>query len=451
MIPRGERAKRTSPIRLLLVLLVAAGGALFELVVADDAVGRPFALAMFATLLAVSLGAALLISNLARRFGASLRVHRVMAALLVAVALLGPLLLVVALPRVTGHALASIPARHPGVPGWLAELAARAGAGLGEPPAPRESAPTVHAEVAPSSATAPVAPSRREATDAGSPAPSEDPPTELPADRARFSAGDTTYEEPGTACDSLGDVSDIAAAYRPEAARATVEALAKRRYPAGLPFLQAQDDQMLGTWLKGAPTTFEGVASRFEAAVHEGSHVWGAKRFAGGNVSYSVRPGLTIETRRLQNFDRSEVMALLPEGASDTYASTYLAGRSGAQGFNTLLDELNAYAHSLASRFCTRDLLAPGTRVSARDGVLAMMLYVELYLGIAREKHAADYAAIVKDAGHRRLIVTDWNRAEYWLRKSMSFPALGIHDGQLEAWVYAPPRLAEITRIREAR
>jgi hypothetical protein len=72
MIPRGERVKRRSPGRLLLVLLAATGGALFELVVAEDAVGRPFALAMFATLLSVSLAAAVLISNLARRFGASL-------------------------------------------------------------------------------------------------------------------------------------------------------------------------------------------------------------------------------------------------------------------------------------------------------------------------------------------------------------------------------------------
>lgn len=79
-----------------------------------------------------------------------------------------------------------------------------------------------------------------------------------------------------------------------------------------------------------------------------------------------------------------------------------------------------------------------------------MMFYVEVYLRLAREKHPADYAAIMKDAGHRRLIVTVWNRAEYWLRRSLPFPNLGIHDAQFESWAYDPERLRAIARVREA-
>ncbi len=271
-----------------------------------------------------------------------------------------------------------------------------------------------------------------------------------PAEGPRFSAGDTTYTEPGSPCDGLADIADLVAAHRPDASRATLEGLAKRRYPTGLPFLQAQDDKTLAVWLRGTPPTFEGAASRFDAAVHEGSHLWGVRRFDLAKVLYPVRTDLTIETARLTNFPRSEILTLHVDGANDSYATTYLGGASGAQGFNALLDEFNAYTHTLAARVCTRDLVDPHTRVSGRDGILAMMYYVELYLRIAREKHPVDYAAIMKDPGHRRLIRVVWNRAELWLRRSAAFPALGVHDARIERWAYAADGLAEIARVRAA-
>jgi hypothetical protein len=267
----------------------------------------------------------------------------------------------------------------------------------------------------------------------------------------RFSAGDPGYAEPGETCESLADVADLSAAYQPGALRAAAEGLARRRYPDGVAFIQAQDDKMLAAWFEGAAPSFQGMGERFDTAVHEGSHVWVAKHFDPRTVSYPVRGDLTIRTRRLKNFDRSEIMSLRAAGgADDSYATTYLTGASGAQGFNTLLDEYDAYTHSLASRYCTRDLVQPNARVSARDGILAMMYYVALYLRLAREQHAADYAAIVGDPGHRRLILTVWSRAELWLRRSEPFDALGIRDAELEQLAYADDSLAELARMREA-
>ena len=79
-----------------------------------------------------------------------------------------------------------------------------------------------------------------------------------------------------------------------------------------------------------------------------------------------------------------------------------------------------------------------------------MMYYVETYLAIAREEHAADYAAILADPAHRTLILTIWDRAELWLRRSADVHALGISDATIKGWVYDPARLAEISRVRDA-
>lgn len=261
----------------------------------------------------------------------------------------------------------------------------------------------------------------------------------------RFSFGDAGYTEPD--CE-LSDVTALEAAHG--ALRPSAEGLARARYPMGLAFLQAQTDAQLDAWYKGAPSDFGGVASRFDVAVHEGSHLWIAKRFDPATYPYPVRGDLVITTKRLTNFHRDAIVARHLDAEHDPYAKIYLSGASGAQGFNTLLDEYDAYTHSLASRYCTRDLMTRGTRVSARDGILTMMYYVETYLLIAREEHAADYAAILADPGHRQLILTVWARAELWLRRSAGEASLGIDDAKLEEWVYEPARLAEIARVRDA-
>jgi hypothetical protein len=215
-------------------------------------------------------------------------------------------------------------------------------------------------------------------------------------------------------------------------------------------FIEAQSDAQLLAWFTGAGDTFEGTASRFDTAVHEGSHIWGIARFDPNTQSYPVRAGLTIVTKRLRNFARSEILSAHVDPSADRYAKTYLEGASGAQGFNSVLDEYNAYTHSLASRYCTRDLVPANTTVSARDGILTFMYYVETYLELARTKHPADYTAIAADLGHRTMITAVWDRAELWLRRSARYPRLGIDDARLRSWVYEPSRLAEIARVREA-
>ncbi len=260
--------------------------------------------------------------------------------------------------------------------------------------------------------------------------------------------GGMAYSEPVCA-NPLASLSDLSAAYVNTAAgvRAAAAGIADRRYPIGRLFIDNQSDMNLLAWYSRR-NTFADILNNFEVAVHEGQHIWDIGMIAGGMWPYRLRDDLVIRARRLTNFNRSEILTVHTFAAMDMYAPVYLMGGSGAQGFNTLLDEYSAYVHSLAARYCTRDGLAMGTRISARDGILTMMYYVEMYLRLARTVHPADYAAILADPEHIRLILTVWARAEFWLNLSTPFPSLGLRDATIRPVTYDPANVAEIDMLR---
>jgi hypothetical protein len=402
-------------------LFASLAGAASAFIVVDDRWGRVVAGGAAVALVLVPLSVASAVERLAARAEITLRASA--ASLVIAhVAVLG--VLVRRFPAETGAAYARAPDRY-GVPGIVGDALRRVGialAGSAPPPSP---APT-------------------DASASARPDPSGVAPRPPDGGAIAFASGDPSYREDG--CDPLADVSALAAAHDGGPLRPAAEALARARYPAGLPFLAAQDDVALRAWFTGTDGSFHGVASRFEVAVHEGAHLW---RFKQGSASFPVSPTRTIVARPIASFPRSEILATHVDAAADSYAKTYLEGASGAQGFDSLLDEYVAYAHSLAARYCTRDLLGPGSRVSARDGILTMMYYVESYLAAARARHPRDYAAIIGDAGHRQVVLAVWDRAELWLRRSAGVGALGSADDRIAGWVYAPERLAEIERVRQ--
>lgn len=249
-------------------------------------------------------------------------------------------------------------------------------------------------------------------------------------------------------CADLASLEALEAAHDGSALRDTLLGLSDLRYPPGRGFIDAQSDGELETWFFGASDDFEAVVDGFEVAVHEGSHIWGFGRFDFDTYSYRVvDDGRIVVTVLLENFDRSEILTRHPDPASDLYAPVYLEGSSGAQGFNTLLDEYNAYTHSLVTRYCTRDALGGGS-TSARDGILTMMWYVGLYLQIAREEHPDDYEAIVGDPGHVELILAVWDRAEHWLAVTAPYDELGLDDAAIAERTYDPAIVAEIERVR---
>ncbi len=276
-----------------------------------------------------------------------------------------------------------------------------------------------------------------------------DPDAAAPAGDAQAATPDAqspaTYTE--ALCDDAADLSDLAAAYEntPAGLRAATRGIAERRYPIGVAFIDVQTDDQLMRWFR-ARNTFADVMSGFEVAVHEGAHIWDITMIR-SDWPYRLRDDLVIRPRRLTNFNRSEILTLHADPDADSYDEVYLRGQSGAQGFNTLLDEYVAYTHSLASRYCTRDSLGRGLRISARDGILTLMYYVELYLKIARTEHPDDYAEIIGDPAHVELIRTVWQRAEFWLERTASLPQLGLRDAQIREWTYAPENVMEIEML----
>jgi len=417
------------------LLLVAVGGSLAFLVV-DHALGRTGAWIALLAFVAVPIALGVAAERVAEKRGREVHAEKVAVWLapLWSLGLVAFLVLVLRGP--TGDALTTLPAPL-----------RRVGRSL-SPPSPARSPSgfevevevTTHTKTTTTTTTsAPAAPSPPAPSSSSTPAPE------------RFASGDPTYTEEIPGCTALSSVEALEKSHPSGTRRPSAEGLARLRYPTGLPFLVAQDDKMLASWFLHAPDTFAGVASRFDAAVHEGAHVWGAKRFDGVSQTYPIRDDLLVKAKLQKNFHWKELLAAHVDRAADTYARIYLEGPSGAQGFNVLLDEYNAYAHSLASRYCTRDLLPDGARVSARDGILTMMYYLESYLALGRASHPADYAAILADPGTRKVILTVWDRAEFWLRKSASTPALGIKAETIEGWVYDKGRLAELDRVRAVK
>jgi hypothetical protein len=248
-------------------------------------------------------------------------------------------------------------------------------------------------------------------------------------------------------CADLADLSAVEASYDPGDVRGALVAVSELRYPPAVAFIDAQSDAELAGWFFQGTATFDDVLAGYEVAVHEGCHIWGFDHFSFDSYAYRVvDDDHVIETDFLENFPRSEILDRHPYPTEDFYADTYLTGASGDQGFNTVLDEYNAYAHSLVSRYCTRDSVVGAT--SARDGILTFKLYVELYLQIAREDHPADYDAIVGDAGQVAAILDIWDRSEHWLEVTADHPELGIDDDFIAGFVYDPANEGEIDRLR---
>ncbi|MCB9557080.1 MAG: hypothetical protein H6707_13315 [Deltaproteobacteria bacterium] len=253
------------------------------------------------------------------------------------------------------------------------------------------------------------------------------------------------YSEP--IC-QLTDVTAISKNHSAAKLRETLVALAKARYPIAVAFIDAQKDAQLQAWFNN-PGDFSHVIERFEVAVHEGCHLWGFANRKPGRYAYRLTEALSFDLPNLQNFNRDQLVNVHKDVSHDFYAKTYLTGQSGAQDFTILLDEYNAYVHSLATRYCTRDLMPANRATSAKDGILTFMYYVGAYLKLAREQYPDDYNEIIADAKHVEMILAIWDRAEFYLKLTENMPKLQIREQLIRGWTYAPEIVAEIDRLRK--
>jgi hypothetical protein len=255
--------------------------------------------------------------------------------------------------------------------------------------------------------------------------------------------GRSLYEGEPRWCSAMEDVDDLRDRHRASDLRGTVEALMERRYAPGVAFVDVQTDAELARWFS-APDSFPVVFREAETAVHEGTHLWGFDVLEPDVYSYRVIDDERIiaTTYHLDSFGRGAILARHPDPEGDLYAEVYLEW-SGDEGFNSLLDELNAYVHGLAAMHCTRDSLGLA-QTSSRRAVFTFQFYVATYLAIAREEHPADYEAIVDDPGTRSAILTIWDRADEWLARTDGEASLSLNEAPARTWV----RTQEIDRLR---
>ncbi len=257
------------------------------------------------------------------------------------------------------------------------------------------------------------------------------------------------YAEPLT---DRPPLDDLRAGYTAARWYETLVEILRRRYPTGHHIVTALDDSRgkAAVWTTGQTGTFDALVRSLELVVHEMDHQLGFQEgfvpSIGRRYYYAVRADLAVTVDVVPTFARSEIAPFITGPLENMYKSTYLTGQSGQQGFFNLLDEFNAYTHSLFTGYGLHDLYPPNQRVSHRDGLVTFMLYLELYLRQARTKHPADYAALRADPAVKDLVRLLWDRANFILDTTEPIPGLALNAGAIEVEMRRAELWSEVER-----
>jgi hypothetical protein len=270
-------------------------------------------------------------------------------------------------------------------------------------------------------------------------------------------------------------LSDLVSSYSAAGFQSFAATVLERRYPLGKYILDHAASEAGSDCLDffvSSRGTAGDVLGELSTAVHECGHALDGARGAGNSsyflftetLSFSCSgggfegPHPTFSRSRIRRdafaAARPPCPAMGPNGC-DSYADTYLDGNpddakfdSGDQGFNMLLEEAVQYTNSLATDYALAD--QNQGNISAKDGILTMLWYVERYLAMARKDHPADYDFLAHDATWQKAILTLWGRAWLYLDNAQGIRSLGIDTDQLLPLVRTPALLDEIDRIRKA-
>ncbi|MFO0744624.1 MAG: hypothetical protein U1F43_02985 [Myxococcota bacterium] len=269
------------------------------------------------------------------------------------------------------------------------------------------------------------------------------------------------------------DSADIAApiaAFSSATYKEFVLAVLAVRYPFGQELVQAGvtggpsvgQGNCIDTFTSNRNTA-KAVISNLSTVVHECGHI--ADIAAGGfsNAAYLVNADVTFKCPSASAPGKTFARSLLNDddyaslNPNDFYRDVYLDGDpsdgtfdSGDQGYDMVLEEATQYVNSLATDWAFRDQYPRGQSITARDGILTFLWYVERYLHLARLEHPQAYTVISGNKCWRDATLTMWGRAWLYLDLSDGESALGIDDAFLEDLVMDPDLLGEIDRIRSA-
>jgi hypothetical protein len=265
------------------------------------------------------------------------------------------------------------------------------------------------------------------------------------------SAGDGTagvecpencYCEP---IDPEASLDDLEAGYSSADWANTIFEVLGRRWPAGRDLLvDEQDDPYFGAF--SDTSSFASLMDGLMTEAHEGTHGWDYGHAGVDDFAYFLRGDLQFFPQKLHGFDRSEIYGMVEGTATDLYKGTYLTGTQGTYGFYELLDEMNCYINGMAAIGVTGEYIPYG--VSGRDGAVAFMYYLELYLKLARTQYPDVYAQIQNDPDYVEMIRIQWLRLHFLkIYAADLHPHIGLYDDAIEALMYAEENQSEIEML----
>jgi hypothetical protein len=269
----------------------------------------------------------------------------------------------------------------------------------------------------------------------------------------------------------LPSIDDLVSAYNEADYLAFTDAVLARRYPTGA-WLVSEGVREGSARFGNCVTRFtsnrgqaQSLLRQLSTVVHECGHVLDLSLSGFSDTVLVIDDTLRFEclrgdttTRGGDTFARSLLntdpySALLPD---DFYKDVYLdcdpddqSFDSGDQGFNSVLEEAIQYVNSLATDYHLRDRLG-GFSITAKDGILTFLWYIQRYLRMARLEYPAAYSRLTNDTCWREAILTTWGRAWLYLEAARDNRNLGIDADTIEDLVRDPALLDEIARLRGA-
>lgn len=269
----------------------------------------------------------------------------------------------------------------------------------------------------------------------------------------------------------LASIEDLVSAYSEADYLAFTDDVLARRYPNG-GFIVTEGNRLGLSRFGNCVERFTGnrgqassLLRQLSTVVHECGHILDLSLSGFSDTVLTIDDSLVFTcdrgdttTRGGDTFARSRINGdpyaeLNPD---DFYRDVYLDGDpddasfdSGDQGFNSVIEEAVQYVNSLATDYYLRDRLG-GFSITAKDGILTFLWYIERYLRMARLEYPAAYSRLTTDSCWREAILTVWGRAWLYLEAARDVRQLGIDADMLEGLVRDPALLDEIERVRAA-
>jgi hypothetical protein len=221
-----------------------------------------------------------------------------------------------------------------------------------------------------------------------------------------------------------------------------MEQVLERRFPACADLLvEMANDPYIDIFLDSS--SWEGAMDSLGTICHEETHGYDYEHAI--NPSYfSYWNGPIIhQTDWIDALPRSVVWSEVEGTSTNLYRDLYLTGTQGTYGFTELLDETTCYVNGLGGNLAGAE---NGFQwgISARDGAVAFLYYIELYLRVLEQDAPATYTQLQNDPEVTDLLRDLWLRTHFLLQQADQDPRLGIHDAEIRVLLYRPDNQGEL-------